>query len=390
MKDKIKKIIGAHKIKKPHHIFLSLVIILAGVFSFIYFFGNYSKFFSTEIALEKKSDILPKEPLIFYFSNPVIKKSYKNKISFYPKTDFKEVWNESGTNLYIYPEHFWEIESRYGIYFPGGINKMLAKTEKKHFSFNTGAYPKVSNIFPENNAKDVVIGIEDPILIGFDRPVSDFDVKFSLYPPEEIIFEYDQENNQYKILPKEKIKDGQKYRLKAEIKYKEAPEADYKEAYAGYFETLPPPPETWEKDFALRLDQARKLTRPKIFQGKYIDINLEIQIMSLFQDGKLLDSFLISSGKKGMETPEGRHQVYNKSPRTWSKQYGLFMPLWMAIAPSGKYGIHELPEWPGGYKEGSNHLGTPVSHGCVRLGVGAAEKVYNFADIGTPVVTYKN
>ena len=158
--------------------------------------------------------------------------------------------------------------------------------------------------------------------------------------------------------------------------------------YSGYFETLPPAPETWEKDFALRLDQARRFTRPKISQGKYIDINLSVQIMSIFQDGKLVDSFLISSGKRGMDTPKGTHQIYNKSLRTWSKQYGLYMPYWMAIFPSGKYGLHELPEWPGGYKEGANHLGIPVSHGCVRLGVGAAEKVYNFADIGTPVVVY--
>jgi lipoprotein-anchoring transpeptidase ErfK/SrfK len=64
------------------------------------------------------------------------------------------------------------------------------------------------------------------------------------------------------------------------------------------------------------------------------------------------------------------------------------MPYWMAIVPGGKFGIHELPEWPGGYKEGANHLGTPVSHGCVRLGVGPAQTVYNWADIGTPVVVH--
>jgi lipoprotein-anchoring transpeptidase ErfK/SrfK len=97
---------------------------------------------------------------------------------------------------------------------------------------------------------------------------------------------------------------------------------------------------------------------------------------------------MISSGKRGMDTPKGSFQIRNKFPRAWSKKYGLFMPYWMAIVPSGQFGIHELPEWPGGYKEGQNHLGTPVSHGCVRLGVGPAKIVYDWAEIGTAVIVH--
>lgn len=89
-----------------------------------------------------------------------------------------------------------------------------------------------------------------------------------------------------------------------------------------------------------------------------------------------------------MWTPTGEFKVHNKNPRAWSRTYGLYMPYWMAFVPSGKYGIHELPEWPGGYKEGANHLGTPVSHGCVRLGVGSAKAVYEWAEVGTPIVIY--
>ncbi len=106
------------------------------------------------------------------------------------------------------------------------------------------------------------------------------------------------------------------------------------------------------------------------------------------ENGKVLDAYLVSSGKRGMGTPIGEHAIYNKFPRAYSKAYGLYMPYWMAIVPDGKMGLHELPEWPGGYKEGANHLGTPVSHGCVRLGVGPAKIVYDWADIGTPVIVY--
>jgi lipoprotein-anchoring transpeptidase ErfK/SrfK len=89
-----------------------------------------------------------------------------------------------------------------------------------------------------------------------------------------------------------------------------------------------------------------------------------------------------------MNTPKGEFSIQNKTPRAWSNKYKLYMPYWQAITPSGEYGIHELPEWPGGYKEGANHLGTPVSHGCVRLGIGAAERVYAWTEIGTPIIIY--
>ena len=48
--------------------------------------------------------------------------------------------------------------------------------------------------------------------------------------------------------------------------------------------------------------------------------------------------------------------------------------------------IHGLPEWPNGYKEGAAHIGTPVSHGCIRLGVEAAKIVYDWSDVGTKII----
>lgn len=98
-----------------------------------------------------------------------------------------------------------------------------------------------------------------------------------------------------------------------------------------------------------------------------------------------LANFPVSTGKKSYETPKGEFFVNNKALRAWSKTYGLWMPYWLSFIGS-QYGIHELPEWPGGLKEGQNHLGTPVSHGCVRLGVGTAKWLYNWANIGTKVI----
>lgn len=124
------------------------------------------------------------------------------------------------------------------------------------------------------------------------------------------------------------------------------------------------------------------------FEGKYIDINLSTQKLCRVEGTTLIDCFTVSSGKASMPTPTGTFAIGNKDPRRWSTTYGLWMPFWQEFK-DGVYGIHELPEWPNGYKEGEAHLGTPVSHGCVRLGVGAAETVFNWTDIGTTVFIHK-
>jgi len=117
-----------------------------------------------------------------------------------------------------------------------------------------------------------------------------------------------------------------------------------------------------------------------------IEINLSEQKLYLIEYQDIIAEYPVSSGRPGMETPLGNFEIRNKFNRAWSKNYGLWMPYWMAFTPGGYMGIHELPEWPNGYKEGEDHLGQPVSHGCVRLGVGPAELVYNWVEIGTPVI----
>jgi lipoprotein-anchoring transpeptidase ErfK/SrfK len=122
---------------------------------------------------------------------------------------------------------------------------------------------------------------------------------------------------------------------------------------------------------------------------KKIVIKLSEQKLYLYENQEVIGEFLVSTGKPGYDTPVGEFMVYNRFERAWSSAYGLWMPFWMAVAKDGSFGIHELPEWPGGYKEGLDHLGIAVSHGCIRLGLGPAEIVYNWAEIGTPVVIIK-
>ncbi|MDD4271940.1 MAG: L,D-transpeptidase family protein [Patescibacteria group bacterium] len=120
---------------------------------------------------------------------------------------------------------------------------------------------------------------------------------------------------------------------------------------------------------------------------KKIEINTgKEQKLYYFLNDVRMGEFRISSGKYSMQTPKGNFKIDNKALRAWSK-YGLWMPYWMSLK-NGYFGIHELPEWPNGTKEGENHLGIPVSHGCIRLGVGSAEFLYNWAPLETPVKIY--
>ncbi len=132
-----------------------------------------------------------------------------------------------------------------------------------------------------------------------------------------------------------------------------------------------------------------------LFDGKYVYVNLADQKLYRLNGSTVEKVYRVSTGKWSTPTPRGTFTIASKSPRAYSATFGLYMPWWENFLgtsaagedlPTGSYGLHELPEWPNGYKEGEGHIGTPVSHGCVRLGVGDAEEIYNWTEIGTPVV----
>lgn len=121
---------------------------------------------------------------------------------------------------------------------------------------------------------------------------------------------------------------------------------------------------------------------------KRLRVVLSTQRMERHLGGVLLDRHAISSGLPKTPTPVGEFKILNKNRRAWSKSAKLWMPWWMGISTRG-YGLHELPEWPGGLKEGAAHLGRMASHGCVRMGEGVAKMVYDWTPIGTPVSIVK-
>jgi len=116
-----------------------------------------------------------------------------------------------------------------------------------------------------------------------------------------------------------------------------------------------------------------------------IEIRLKAQMLDLYIGGHKWREFQVSTGKPSMPTPTGEFTIVNKIKKAWSKSYGLWMPYWLGL-DRGRIGLHELPVWPNGYREGESHLGKAVSHGCIRLGVGPAQYLFERAEVGTKVL----
>ncbi len=120
--------------------------------------------------------------------------------------------------------------------------------------------------------------------------------------------------------------------------------------------------------------------------GKYILVRISEQHLYAYDNGQLIYSFVASTGMRG-STRTGNFSVLDKIPNAYGSTWDIWMPNWMGIYYSStlENGIHALPILPSGDRLWSGFLGTPISFGCVVLGVDEAAQLYDWADIGTPV-----
>ncbi len=259
-------------------------------------------------------------------------------------------------------------------------------------NLTTGIYsvqtPNLKAISPSDSTSEVAY--DTKIKIDLDEPLAEnMFLEVLLSPSVKMNVVEGAGRKTFVLVPEKKLLKSQKYEMTVTVRYQDD-ESFGKTIYQGFFVTKIPPQVVYNfnKDgVPAKTEDITWEIAPKIAEGKYIDIDLTHQVMSIFKDGLRKGSYKISSGKRGMNTPTGSFRVFSKVPRPWSAKYGLYMPYYLGFTYQG-HGIHELPEWPSGYKEGANHLGIPVSHGCVRLGVGPAKLVYDFAEKGTPVVVH--
>jgi LysM repeat protein len=121
--------------------------------------------------------------------------------------------------------------------------------------------------------------------------------------------------------------------------------------------------------------------------AKEILVDISDQRLYAYQDGVLLYDFIASTGMAGRDTQPGNYSVLNKIPNAYGATWNIWMPNWLGIywAGSLQNGIHALPILPGGGRLWDGWLGTPVSYGCVILGIWESQSLYDWAEVGTTV-----
>ena len=112
--------------------------------------------------------------------------------------------------------------------------------------------------------------------------------------------------------------------------------------------------------------------------GKQIVVVLSEQALYAYEDGNLLNKFIVSTGIPGYPTVTGDFRIYIKLEKTRMTGPGYDLPNvpWTMYFYKG-YGLH------GTYWH--HNFGHPMSHGCVNMRTQDAKWLFDWASIGTPV-----
>lgn len=128
--------------------------------------------------------------------------------------------------------------------------------------------------------------------------------------------------------------------------------------------------------------------QPSSSTRKRIVIDISEQHLWAYDGETEVYSFVASTGLPGLDTRPGVYSVLDKIPSAWGGNWGIWMPDWLGIywAGSLQNGIHSLPILPDGSRLWDGYLGTPVSYGCIILGVTESKLLYDWAEVGVPVI----
>jgi lipoprotein-anchoring transpeptidase ErfK/SrfK len=99
------------------------------------------------------------------------------------------------------------------------------------------------------------------------------------------------------------------------------------------------------------------------------------QMAYVYRADKMVGATTVSTATKGRVTPLGFWTVLEKRPFYRSKKYDNAPMPWMQRIDSYGIAFH-----------GGKNPGYPASHGCIRLPMKFAEKLYGLTKVGTKVV----
>ncbi len=145
-------------------------------------------------------------------------------------------------------------------------------------------------------------------------------------------------------------------------------------------EPLPAPALPKPKILPPQVEEEASVRRaaPVTSNGVRVVVSIPLQKAYVFDDGELVGTSPVSTGKRGHETPTGRFRILQKKVHHRSSKYdNAPMPYMQRLTNYG-IAIHAgaLP-------------GYPASHGCIRLPRSFAKKLYGLTDYGTRVTITK-
>ncbi len=119
---------------------------------------------------------------------------------------------------------------------------------------------------------------------------------------------------------------------------------------------------------------------------KLIIVSINEQHLYAYQGSKLVFSFIVSTGGNN-STVAGTYHILDKIPNAYGWNWNFWMPDWMGIYYVGSLenGFHALPLLANGQRLWANEIGTPITYGCVVLGIADAQELYDWAEVGTTV-----
>jgi LysM repeat protein len=143
-----------------------------------------------------------------------------------------------------------------------------------------------------------------------------------------------------------------------------------------------------EAGMTLTIPSKNVLLPLPVVLNKRIVIDISQQRMTVYENGQVRSTHIISTGMSDSPTMAGVFQIQTHELNAYASNWDLYMPHFMGIYeawPGFMNGIHGLPLLSSGVRLWASTLGSPASYGCIILDLDAAEDLYYWAEDGVVV-----
>lgn len=126
-------------------------------------------------------------------------------------------------------------------------------------------------------------------------------------------------------------------------------------------------------------------------QSKYlIDVSISEQKVRIYENGQKVQEWIASTGEND-STPLGNFVIQNRGEWFFSEKYQQGGKWWVSFKGWGNYLFHSIPmdREQNILADEADKIGSPASHGCVRLQEADAKWIYDHIPQGASVNIHK-